>query len=47
MKLIEYLTSKGGFMILALVVVAVFIYRKYKEKRHFKDIEKRLNNKDK
>ncbi|WP_298898541.1 hypothetical protein [uncultured Psychroserpens sp.] len=47
MKLIEYITGKGGFMILALIVVAVFIYRKYKEKRYYKDVEKRINNKDK
>ncbi|WP_299337826.1 hypothetical protein [uncultured Psychroserpens sp.] len=46
MKLIDYFTSKGGMMILALIVVVVFIYRKYKEKRYFKDIEKRLDNKD-
>ncbi|WP_323787342.1 hypothetical protein [Psychroserpens sp.] len=45
MEFIEYITGKGGIMILGLIVVVVFIYRKYKEKRYFKDIEKRRNNK--
>ena len=46
MKLIEYLTGQSGLMILGLIVVVVFIYRKYKEKRYFKDIEKRMHEKD-
>jgi len=45
MELIEYMTGKGGIMILGLIVVVIFVYRKYKEKRHFKDIEKRIHNK--
>ncbi len=47
MELIEYMTGKGGIMILGLIVAVVFIYRKYKEKRHFKDIEKRIHKRDK
>lgn len=46
MELIEYITGKGGIMILGLIVVVVFVYRKYKEKRYFKDIEKRINKRD-
>lgn len=45
MELIEYMTGKGGIMILGLIVVVIFVYRKYKEKRYFKDIEKRIHNK--
>ncbi|MBR9845120.1 MAG: hypothetical protein GYB35_02945 [Algicola sp.] len=45
MELIEYMTGKGGIMILGLIAVVLFVYRKYKEKRYFKDIEKRINNK--
>ena len=44
MELIEYMTGKGGIMILGLIAVVLFVYRKYKEKRYFKDIEKRINN---
>ena len=47
MDLIEYITGKGGIMILGLIVVVVFVYRKYKEKRYFKDIEKRIQKRDK
>ncbi len=47
MKIIEYLTGQGGMMILGLIVITVFIIRKYKEKRYFKDVEKRMNNRDK
>jgi predicted histidine transporter YuiF (NhaC family) len=46
MELIEYITGKGGIMILGLIVVVVFVYRKYKEKRYFKDIEKRMNKRN-
>ena len=45
-KIIEYLTGQGGIMILGLIVISVFIFRKYKEKRYFKDVEKRMNNRD-
>ncbi|WP_160289476.1 hypothetical protein [Psychroserpens mesophilus] len=46
MELIEYMTGKGGIMILGLIAVALFVYRKYKEKRYFKDVEKRINNRN-
>ncbi len=46
MEIIEYITGKGGIMILGLIVVVIFVYRKYKEKRYFKDIEKRINKRD-
>jgi hypothetical protein len=45
MDIFEYLTGKGGMMILGLIVLIVFIIRKWKEKRYFKSIEKRINNK--
>lgn len=47
MKTLEYLTGQGGMMILGLIAITVFIFRKYKEKRYFKDVEKRMNNRDK
>ncbi len=46
MELIEYMTGKGGIMILGLIVIVVFIFRKYKEKRYFRAIEKRIQEKD-
>jgi len=46
MEIFEYLTGKGGMMILGLIVLIVFIIKKWKEKRFFKDIEKRINNKN-
>lgn len=46
MELIEYITGKGGIMILGLIAVAAFVYRKYKEKRYFKDIEKRIDKRN-
>ncbi|MDO6595977.1 hypothetical protein Q4512_03560 [Oceanihabitans sp. 2_MG-2023] len=45
MKILEYLTGKDGIMILGLIVLVVFIIRKWKEKRYFKQMEKRFNNK--
>ena len=45
MELIDYLTGKGGIMILALIVVVALVYRKYKEKRYFKYIDKRIQEK--
>jgi len=47
MELIEYITGKGGIMILGLIAVVAFVYRKYKEKRYFKDIEKRISKRNK
>jgi len=46
MELIEYITGKGGIMILGLIAIVIFAFRKYKEKRYFKDIEKRMNNRN-
>ena len=45
MEIIEYLSGKGGIMILGFVVLVIFVIRKWKEKRYFKTIEKRINNK--
>ena len=45
MELIEYLTGKGGIMVLGLIVVIALLYRKYKEKRYFKYIDKRIQEK--
>lgn len=45
MELIEYLTGKGGIMILGLIAVVALVYRKYKEKRYFKYIDKRIQEK--
>ncbi|XMO85642.1 hypothetical protein AAFN75_12680 [Algibacter sp. AS12] len=47
MKLIEYLTGQGGMMLLGLIAITVFVIRKYKEKRYFKDVERRINNRNK
>ena len=47
MELFDYLTGKGGMMILGLIVLVVFIIRKWKEKRYFKDIDKRINDRNK
>tara|TARA_B100000809_G_scaffold266004_1_gene326831 strand:+ start:2510 stop:2662 length:153 start_codon:yes stop_codon:yes gene_type:complete len=44
--ILNYITGQGGLMILGLIVVVVFIYRKYKEKRYFKAVERRINKKD-
>ncbi len=40
------MTGKGGIMILGLIVVTIFVFRKYKEKRYFKAVEKRIQEKD-
>ena len=45
MKIFEYLTGKEGMMILGLIVLIIFIIRKWKEKRYFKSVEKRIKNK--
>ncbi|RMA66080.1 hypothetical protein BXY75_0498 [Ulvibacter antarcticus] len=41
MEFFEYLTGKGGFMILALIVVVLFLYNKYKHWRYLKSSSKR------
>jgi hypothetical protein len=46
MDILNYITGKGGIMVLGLIVVVAFIYRKYKEKRYFKDVERRIKNRD-
>jgi hypothetical protein len=46
MDILNYITGQGGIMILGLIVVTVFIYRKYKEKRYFKEVEKRISKRD-
>ena len=45
MELIDYLTGKGGVMILGLIAVVALVLRKYKEKRYFKYIDKRIQEK--
>jgi len=41
MKLYEFITGKSGLMILGLIVISVFIYRKWKTQQYFKHIEKK------
>ncbi|WP_189702590.1 hypothetical protein [Subsaximicrobium wynnwilliamsii] len=47
MNFLNFVAGKGGFMILALIVIALFMYRKYKSERYFKEVEKRINNRKK
>jgi hypothetical protein len=46
MEFIDYITGKGGIMIIGLIAVVVFVYRKYKEKHYFKDVEKRVQKRN-
>jgi hypothetical protein len=46
MEIFEYLTGKGGIIVLGLIVLVIFIFRKWKEKRYFKDVEKRIKKND-
>lgn len=46
MNILNYLTGQGGMLILGLVVIVVFIFRKYKEKRYFKAVERRMKAKE-
>ena len=46
MEIFEYLTGKSGIMVLGLIVLVIFIFRKWKEKRYFKDVEKRIKKND-
>lgn len=45
MELYKYLTGQSGLMLLGLIVISVFIYRKYKTQRYFKYIEKKEKEK--
>jgi len=47
MDILNYVTGQGGLMILGLIVITVFIYRKHREKRYFEHIEKRTRKKNK
>jgi len=47
MEIFEYLTGKDGMIILGFIVLVIFIIRKWKAKRYFKNIEKRINDKNK
>lgn len=47
MEVFEYLTGKGGLMILGLIVIFVLLFKKYKNWRYLKDMDKRRKNKDK
>jgi hypothetical protein len=46
MEIIEYINGKGGIMILGLIAITIFGFRKYKEKRYFKAVEKRIQEKN-
>jgi len=41
MQLYDYIIGKGGLMLLALVVVFVLLFRKYKQQRYFKYIDRK------
>lgn len=47
MELFDYINGKGGIMILGLIAVTIFVFRKYREKRYFKAVEKRIQEKNK
>jgi hypothetical protein len=47
MEVFEYLTGKGGLMILGIIIISAVLFKKYKNWRYFKDLEKRRKNKDK
>ena len=42
MNIVNYLMGQGGMLILGLVVIVVFIFRKYREKHYFKSVERRM-----
>jgi hypothetical protein len=46
MDILNYLTGKAGLMILGLIAITAFLYRKYKTQRYFKHIEKKRKDKD-
>jgi len=45
MEVFEYLTGKGGLMILGLIIVFAVLFKKYRNWRYFKSAEKRRNRK--
>jgi len=45
MEIFEYLTGKGGLMILGLIIVFAVLFKKYQNWRYFKKSEKRRKNK--
>lgn len=47
MEFLNYITGKGGMMLIGLFVIFAFVFRKYKEKRYFKTVEKRINEREK
>ncbi|WP_156115589.1 hypothetical protein [Psychroserpens sp. Hel_I_66] len=42
MDFLNLITGKVGFMLLAMLALALFMFRKYKSERYFKDVEKRI-----
>jgi hypothetical protein len=46
MEFIDYITGKGGILIIGLITIVVFIFKKYKDKRYFKDVEKRVQKRN-
>lgn len=46
MNILNYLTGQGGMLILGLVVIVVFVFRKYREKRYFKAVEQRIKSRE-
>ncbi|MDH7445076.1 hypothetical protein QBK95_05555 [Aquimarina sp. 2201CG14-23] len=46
MEIFEYLTGKGGLLILGLIAVIALLYKKYQNWRYFKNMEKRRKNKN-
>jgi hypothetical protein len=45
MEIFEYLTGKGGLMILGLIIVFAVLFKKYQNWRYFKKVEKKRKNK--
>lgn len=45
MELFKYLNGQGGFMILAFFVIVIVLFRKFRNYRDVKQMEKRQKNK--
>ena len=41
MEFYNYITGKSGLMILGLIAISVFIYKKFKTQQYFKHIDKK------